>query len=62
MASMSAHAYARLRPARHAGQLSTLEATCAALGAIEGDNRRYAPVRDGLARFVAHSLRARDGG
>jgi DTW domain-containing protein YfiP len=57
-----ASAYARLRPARRAEQRSTLEATCAALGALEGDNRRYAPVRDGLARFVAHSLRARGNG
>jgi DTW domain-containing protein len=45
--------YAALRKARRPDQLSTLEATCAALAAIEGAPTRYAPLLDAFGRFVA---------
>ncbi|MEP6505202.1 MAG: tRNA-uridine aminocarboxypropyltransferase [Betaproteobacteria bacterium] len=45
--------YGALRKARRAGQLSTLEATCAALSALEADDARYAPLLDAFDRFVA---------
>lgn len=45
--------YGALRKARRPGQLSTLEAACAALAQIEGAPARYAPLLDAFGRFVA---------
>jgi DTW domain-containing protein len=52
-AARHAARYAALRKARRPDQLSTLEATCAALAAIEGAPTRYAPLLDAFGRFVA---------
>ena len=48
--------YAALRKARRPGQLSTLEATCAALAHIEHAPARYAPLLDAFDRFVAQGV------
>ncbi len=48
----SASRYAALRKARLGSQLSTLEATCAALSQLEGDAARYAPMLEAFGRFV----------
>jgi DTW domain-containing protein len=45
--------YAPLRKARRPDQLSTLEASCRALGQLEGEPARYLPVLDAFDRFVA---------
>lgn len=45
--------YGALRKAPRPSQLSTLEATCAALADIEGASLRYAPLLDAFDRFVA---------
>ena len=45
--------YAPLRKSADAMQLSTLEATCAALAEIEGSAVRYAPLQASFDRFVA---------
>jgi DTW domain-containing protein YfiP len=45
--------YGVLRKARLAKQLSTLEATCAALAAIEAAPLRYEPLLAAFERFVA---------
>jgi DTW domain-containing protein YfiP len=45
--------YRALRKAPKASQLSTLEATCAALADIEGAPARYAPLLDAFDHFVA---------
>ena len=45
--------YAALRKAREPAQLSTLEATCAALAQIEDAAPRYAPLLGAFDRFVA---------
>ncbi len=45
--------YRALRKARLATQLSTLEATCAALADIEAAPARYQPLLDAFDRFVA---------
>ena len=45
--------YAALRKARRPAQLSTLEATCAALACLEQAPARYAPLLDAFDRFVA---------
>jgi DTW domain-containing protein YfiP len=45
--------YRHLRKARKPSQLSTLEATCAALADIEAAPARYAPLLDAFDRFVA---------
>ena len=45
--------YGALRKARRPAQLSTLEATCAALGDIEQAPARYAPLLAAFDRFVA---------
>ncbi len=47
----------RIRQARHAHQLSTLEATCHALGQIEGAPQRYAGLLRGQRGFVAEVAR-----
>jgi DTW domain-containing protein len=52
--------YGVLRKARVASQLSTLEATCAALAGIEQAAPRYAPLQEAFGRFVAdRAARAR---
>jgi DTW domain-containing protein YfiP len=43
----------RIRQARHHHQLSTLEATCLALGQIEGDGQRYGGLLQGMEGFVS---------
>jgi DTW domain-containing protein YfiP len=48
----SASRYGALRKARLATQLSTLEATCAALALLDDDAARYAPVLRAFERFV----------
>ena len=45
--------YRLLRKAPRPSQLSTLEATCAALARIEAAPLRYAPLLDAFDRFVA---------
>jgi len=45
--------YAALRKAPRPSQLSSLEACCAALAAIEGTTARYAPLLAAFGRFVA---------
>ncbi len=49
--------YGPLRKAALASQLSTLEATCAALRAIESAPTRYEPLLATLDRFVAERVR-----
>ena len=44
--------YGALRKARLPTQLSTLEATCAALALLEGDAARHAPLLAAFSRFV----------
>ena len=53
LAPADAARYAALRRAPRPDQLSTLEATCAALARIEGAAARYAPLLDAFDRFVA---------
>ena len=43
----------RIRTARQPHQLSTLEATCAALAQLEGHPHRFAPLLGAFDRFVA---------
>jgi DTW domain-containing protein YfiP len=63
LAPEAASGYGPLRKARRAGQLSTLEATCLALGTLEGEPGRYAPLMQAFERFVAASVaRAARGG
>ena len=45
-----------IRKAHKPGQLSTLEATCAALTQLEGDGTRYAPLLQAFDGFVAQRL------
>ena len=45
-------AYGVLRKARRPTQLSTLEASCAALAQLDGDPARYAPLLAAFVRFV----------
>ena len=51
----------RIRKAHAPGQLSTLEATCAALAQLEGDADRFAPLLAALDGFVGQQLRRRAG-
>jgi DTW domain-containing protein YfiP len=52
--------YRALRKARRPTQLSSLEATCAALSDIESAPLRYAPLLDAFDRFIAdRAARAR---
>lgn len=53
LAPTAAPRYGALRKARLATQLSTLEATCAALAALESAPTRYEPLLDAFDRFVA---------
>ncbi len=48
--------YAALRKARLPSQLSTLEATCAALAQIEDAPARYAPLLEAFENFVAQGV------
>lgn len=48
--------YAALRKARSPGQLSTLEATCAALARLEQAPARYPPLLVAFERFVAQGV------
>ena len=48
--------YRALRKAPRTSQLSTLEATCAALSAIEAAPARYTPLLDAFDRFVADGV------
>ena len=50
--SPAATRYRSLRKARRPDQLSTLEATCAALAQLEEASARYAPLLDAFDRFV----------
>ena len=45
-----------IRKAHKPGQLSTLEATCAALAQLEADAARWQPLLAGFDRFVAEQL------
>jgi DTW domain-containing protein YfiP len=45
-----------IRKAHKQGQLSTLEATCAALAQLEGDTEKYQPLLDAFKGFVAQRL------
>lgn len=54
--------YGALRKAALATQLSTLEATCAALGEIEAAPARYDPLLDALDRFIAQRGHFLSGG
>jgi DTW domain-containing protein len=45
-----------IRKAHLPDQLSTLEATCAALGQLEGDAPRYAPLLSAFDSFVAQQM------
>nr|WP_315428785.1 tRNA-uridine aminocarboxypropyltransferase [uncultured Albidiferax sp.] len=46
----------RIRKAHKPDQLSTLEATCAALAQVEGDAARYQPLLDAFDGFVDQQL------
>ena len=46
----------RIRRARQAGQLSTLEAVCAALAQLEGDHGQFRPLLDAFDGFVARHM------
>jgi DTW domain-containing protein len=52
---MPASSY-RIRKAHHPNQLSTLEATCAALAQLESDAERFAPLLRAFDGFVAQQL------
>lgn len=45
-----------IRKAHKPGQLSTLEATCAALAQLEGDGERFAPLLQAFDGFVASQM------
>ncbi len=49
----------RIRKAHQTGQLSTLEATCAALVRLEGRPERFQPLLDAFDGFVAQQLACR---
>jgi DTW domain-containing protein YfiP len=49
-----------IRKAHGAHQLSTLEATCHALGRLEKSEARYAPLLDAFRGFVAQQLSYRE--
>lgn len=46
----------RIRKAHKPGQLSTLEATCAALAQLEGEPERFQPLLQAFDGFVAQQL------
>jgi len=45
-----------IRKAHQPGQLCTLEASCLALGQLEGDPAKYQPMLEGFDGFVAQQL------
>lgn len=45
-----------IRKAHKPGQLSTLEATCAALAQLEGDAERFTPLLQAFDGFVASQM------
>ena len=51
----------RIRKAHLPDQLSTLEATCAALAQLEGDGERFQPLLDAFDGFVAQQAGYRSG-
>jgi len=53
LAAATSSRYAALRKARLPTQLSTLEATCAALAELEHAPARYVPLLEAFDRFVA---------
>ncbi|GAA6121685.1 hypothetical protein Acidovoranil_37910 [Acidovorax sp. FG27] len=60
---LPASGYGGLRRAHAPHQLSTLEATCAALAQLEGGHcDRYAPVRAAFAAFMARQVAQREAG
>ena len=56
--NLPASAYA-IRKAHKPGQLSTLEATCAALAQLEGDPDKFAPLLQAFSEFVAQQIARR---
>ncbi|RYF23269.1 MAG: DTW domain-containing protein [Comamonadaceae bacterium] len=62
LTDLPASRYGPLRKAHAAHQLSTLEATCAALAQIEGDAARYAPVLAAMDGWLARQQRWQAGG
>jgi DTW domain-containing protein YfiP len=52
LAELPAGRYGALRKARLSSQLSTLEATCMALSALESNEARYTPLLAAFDRFV----------
>jgi DTW domain-containing protein len=48
-----------VRKAHKEGQLSTLEATCAALAQLEGDTAKFTPLLHAFSRFVAQQIARR---
>jgi DTW domain-containing protein YfiP len=50
-----------IRKAHRPDQRSTLEATCAALAQLEGDNGQFAPLLDAFDGFVAQQANRSDG-
>ncbi len=54
--------YGTLRKARAPSQLSTLEATCAALATLEGGEARYAALLQAFGRFVDERVARRVAG
>ena len=50
-----------IRKAHKPGQLSTLEATCAALAQLEGDGEKYQPLLHAFDGFVAQQLALQPG-
>jgi DTW domain-containing protein len=51
-----------IRKAHRADQLSTLEATCLALGQLEGNADRFQPLLDAFDGFISQQLAQRDAG
>jgi DTW domain-containing protein len=51
-----------IRKAHSTDQLSTLEATCLALGQLEGNADRFQPLLDAFDGFIAQQLAQRDAG
>ena len=62
LAPVEAARYRALRKARLPAQLSTLEATCAALAQIEAASTRYVPLLSAFDRFVADHVSRSSGG
>lgn len=61
LAPASPGAYGALRKAREPSQLSTLEASCAALATLERAEPRYVPLLRAFGRFVDERVARRAG-